>query len=146
MVLVLLLLQTHIQVIFFSDTLRGGDNHKGGREVLSVNADRVATIQTKPMTPRVAEWVREIATSPSVWIETDTVDHTVEGSIFAKVNQKSYSDNTSGIAQDGRYPTNLQYTPVIITNSNIDIESDEQKQVVITFEYTYAHEVKTQRN
>ena len=131
---------------FFSDTLRGGDNHKGGREVLSVNADRVATIQTKPMTPRVAEWVREIATSPSVWIETDTVDHTVEGSIFAKVNQKSYSDNTSGIAQDGRYPTNLQYTPVIITNSNIDIESDEQKQVVITFEYTYAHEVKTQRN
>ena len=131
---------------FHSDTLRGADNHKGGREVLSVNADRVATVQTRPMTPRMAEWVREIATSPNVWIETDSVDHTVEGDIFAKVNQKNYSNNTSGLAQDGRYPTNLKYTPVIITNSSVDVESDEQKQVVMTFEYTYAHEVKTQRN
>ena len=131
---------------FHSDTLRGADNHKGGREVLSVNADRVATVQTKPMTPRMADWVREIATSPNVWIETDSVDHTIEGDIFAKVNQKSFSDNTSGLAQDGRYPTNLKYTPVIITNSSVDVESDEQKQVVMTFEYTYAHEVKTQRN
>jgi hypothetical protein len=57
---------------YISDTMRGGDIYKGGREVSSVNADRVQSVYTEPLNKSVANWLEEMMLSPNVWIEKDT--------------------------------------------------------------------------
>lgn len=131
---------------YTSDTMRGLDSHKGGREVLNVDADRVGTATTLPLYPQKARWLQEIATSPNVWIETDQMFTGPDGAYFNKILNMSLSDITRGANTDGRTPTNSIYTPVIITNSSVDTLDDEKGSTTITFEYTYAHPVITQGN
>ena len=57
---------------YISDTMRGGDIYKGGREVANVNADRVQSVYTEPLNKSVATWLEGIMLSPNVWIEKDT--------------------------------------------------------------------------
>jgi hypothetical protein len=131
---------------YTSDTMRGMDNHKGGKEILSSNVDRVGTATTLPLNSNQAEWVREIATSPNVWIETDQMFSGPENAYLYKIMNRSVSNNEKGVSLDGRTPTNSVYTPVIITNTEVSTEDDSTGTTTITFEYTYAHQVITQRN
>ena len=43
-------------------------------------------------------------------------------------------------------PDNMQYVPIIITNDSVDTYDTEKGLVTMTFEYTHAHSVVTQRN
>ena len=63
---------------YHSDTMRGGDIYKGGREVTNVNAERTQSVYTEPLNKDVAKWLEEIMLSPNVWIEMDT-DATQDG-------------------------------------------------------------------
>ena len=84
---------------YHSDTMRGGDIYKGGREVSNVNAERVKSVYTEPLNKSVAKWLEEIMLSPNVWIEMDT-DATEMGNL-----RNSYLR-----------PSTKEYIPVIITN------------------------------
>ena len=131
---------------FFSDTMKGGDNHKGGREVVGVDADRMGTATTLPLYPQKAEWLKQLALSPNVWIETDTMFSGPEQPYFNKIMMSSVSNITRGANMDGRTPTNSVYTPVIITNEEVNTVDETTGYTTITFEYTYGHQVITQRN
>ena len=114
---------------YISDTMRGGDLYKGGREVLGVNADRVQSVYTEPLNKSVANWLEEMMLSPNVWIEMDT-DATQMGN-----TRNPYLR-----------PSDKEYIPVIITNSDIETVNQENGLVKFNIEYTLAHKVQTQRN
>ena len=114
---------------YISDTMRGGDIYKGGREVSSINADRVESVYTEPLNKSVAKWLEEMILSPNVWIEKDT-DATARGN-----SSNPYLR-----------PSTKGYIPVIITNSDIETVNQENGLVRFNIEYTLAHKVQTQRN
>ena len=114
---------------YISDTMRGGDIYKGGREVTNVNADRVQSVYTEPLNKSVAKWLEEIMLSPNVWIEKDT-----------EATAKGNSSNPY------LRPSTKGYIPVIITNSDIETVNQENGLVRFNIEYTLAHKVQTQRN
>ena len=114
---------------YISDTMRGGDLYKGGREVSNVNADRVQSVYTEPLNKSVANWLEEMMLSPNVWIEKDT-DATAKGN-----SSNPYLR-----------PSTKGYIPVIITNSDIETVNQENGLVIFNIEYTLAHKVQTQRN
>ena len=114
---------------YISDTMRGGDLYKGGREVSNVNADRVQSVYTDPLNKSVAKWLEEMMLSPNVWIEKDT-----------EATAKGNSSNPY------LRPSTKGYIPVIITNSDIETVNQENGLVRFNIEYTLAHKVQTQRN
>ena len=114
---------------YISNTMRGGNLYKGGREVLNVNAQRNNSVYTEPLNRQTAKWLEEIMTSPNVWIEMDT-DATARG-------------NTVNPYQR---PSTKEYIPVIITNGNVETLNQEGGLVKFNIEYTLAHKVQTQRN
>ena len=114
---------------YISDTMRGGDIYKGGREVINVRADRNLSVYTNPLNQQDAKWLEEIMTSPNVWIEMQT-DAT----------------EIANTANDHLRPSLKEYIPVIITNSDVETVNQELGLVSFNIEYTLAHQVKTQRN
>jgi len=114
---------------YYSDTMRGGDIYKGGREVTNVNAERVQSVYTEPLNKYVAKWLEEIMLSPNVWIEMDT-DATKMGN-----TRNPYLR-----------PSSKEYIPVIITNSDIETVNQSEGLVKLNIEYTLSHKVITQRN
>ena len=114
---------------YISDTMRGGDLYKGGREILDVNADRVQSVYTEPLNKSVANWLEEMMLSPNVWIEKDT-----------EATAKGNSSNPY------LRPSTKGYIPVIITNSDVETVNQAEGLVKFNIEYTLAHKVQTQRN
>ncbi len=114
---------------YISNTMRGGNLYKGGREVLNVKAQRNNSVYTEPLNKQTADWLEEIMTSPNVWIEMDT-EATARG-------------NTVNPFQR---PSTKEYIPVIITNSDVETLNQETGLVKFNIEYTLAHKVQTQRN
>ena len=114
---------------YISDTMRGGDLYKGGREVLGVNAERVQSVYTEPLNKSVANWLEGMMLSPNVWIEKDT-----------GATAKGNSSNPY------LRPSTKGYIPVIITNSDIETVNQENGLVRFNIEYTLSHKVQTQRN
>jgi len=115
--------------LYISDTMRGGDIYKGGREVTNVNAERVQSVYTEPLNKSVAKWLEEMILSPNVWIEMDT-----------EATEMGYARNPY------LRPSDKEYIPVIITNSDIETVNQENGLVKFNIEYTLAHKVITQRN
>jgi len=115
--------------LYHSDTMRGGDIYKGGREVSNVNAERVQSVYTEPLNKSVAKWLEEMILSPNVWIEMDT-----------EATEMGYLRNPY------LRPSTKEYIPVIITNSDIETVNQENGLVKFNIEYTLAHKVITQRN
>ena len=115
--------------LYHSDTMRGGDIYKGGREVSNVNAERVQSVYTEPLNKSVAKWLEEMMLSPNVWIEMDT-----------EATQMGNTRNPY------LRPSDKEYIPVIITNSDIETVNQENGLVKFNIEYTLAHKVITQRN
>ena len=114
---------------YISNTMRGGNLYKGGREVLNVNANRNNSVYTEPLNKSTAQWLEEIMTSPNVWIEMDT-DATARGNTV-----NSY-----------QRPSTKEYIPVIITNGSAETVNQEAGLVSFNIEYALAHKVQTQRN
>ena len=114
---------------YFSNTMRGGNLYKGGREVSNVNADRTQSAYTEPLTQTEAGWLEEIMTSPNVWIEMDT-DATKRGNTVNS-NQR---------------PSTKGYIPVIINNGDVETVNQQAGLVSFNIQYTLAHKVQTQRN
>jgi hypothetical protein len=115
--------------LYHSDTMRGGDIYKGGREVSNVNAERVQSVYTEPLNKSVAKWLEEMMLSPNVWIEMDT-----EATEMGNARNPYLR------------PSDKEYIPVIITNSDIETVNQENGLVKFNIEYTLAHKVITQRN
>jgi len=115
--------------IYVSDTMRGGNLYKGGREVSNVNADRVQSVYTEPLNKSVAKWLEEMLLSPNVWIEKDT-----------EATARGNSSNPY------LRPSDKEYIPVIITNSDVETVNQAEGLVKFNIEYTLAHKVITQRN
>ena len=113
---------------YISDTMRGGDFYKGGREVSNVNAERNLSVYTEPLNKVTAGWLEEMMLSTNVWVEMDT-EATTEAN-----TRDSYLR-----------PDDLGYIPVIITNNDVEIVNQEQGLVKFNIEYTLAHKVRTQR-
>ena len=115
--------------LYHSDTMRGGDIYKGGREVSNVNAERVQSVYTEPLNKSAAKWLEEMMLSPNVWIEMDT--------------EATEMGNTRN---PYLRPSDKEYIPVIITNSDVETVNQEAGLVKFNIEYTLAHKVITQRN
>ena len=115
--------------LYHSDTMRGGDIYKGGREVSNVNAERVQSVYTEPLNKSVSKWLEEMILSPNVWIEMDT--------------EATEMGNTRN---PYLRPSDKEYIPVIITNSDVETVNQENGLVKFNIEYTLAHKVITQRN
>lgn len=119
---------------YINDGMRGYDTYKGGQEVLSVNANVNNKVYTEPLNKSEATWLREIFASPNVWIETPT-----DGSEM----DAAYFENT---LNPYLRPVKTQYTPIIITNSDITSLDQENGLVQFNIEYTLSQGVITQRN
>ena len=115
--------------LYHSDTMRGGDIYKGGREVTNINAEKTQSVYTEPLNKDVAKWLEEMMLSPNVWIEMDT-DATEMGN-----TRNPYLR-----------PSDKEYIPVIITNSDVESVNQENGLVKFNIEYTLAHKAITQRN
>jgi len=115
---------------YISDTMRGGNLYKGGREVSNINADNVLSVYTEPLNKPNAKWLQGMLLSPNVWIEKDT-EATQEGNAL---NPYLRPSSTKG------------YIPVIITNSDAETVNQAEGLVKFNIEYTLAHKVQTQRN
>lgn len=114
---------------YINDTMRGGNQYKGGREVLNVNAEKRNSVYTEPLSSQVSKWLKEITMSPNVWIEVDT-----DATEFNNTFNPYLRPSTKG------------YMPVIITNSDIETVNEEQGLVRYNLEYVFSHKVQTQRN
>ena len=114
---------------YHSNTMRGGDLYKGGRQVLNVNANRNNSVFTEPLNKQTADWLQEIITSPNVWIEMDT--------------DATQRNNTANPFQR---PSTKGYIPVIINNTEVETLNQDAGLVKFNIEYTLAHKVQTQRN
>ena len=114
---------------YHSNTMRGGNLYKGGRQVLNINANRTNSVFTEPLNRQTADWLQEIITSPNVWIEMDT-----------KATQRNNSDNPY------QRPSTKGYIPVIINNTDVETLNQDAGLVKFNIEYTLAHKVQTQRN
>ena len=114
---------------YHSNTMRGGDLYKGGRQVLNINANRNNSVFTEPLNKQTADWLQEIITSPNVWIEMDT--------------DATQRNNTANPFQR---PSTKGYIPVIINNSEVETLNQDAGLVKFNIEYTLAHKVQTQRN
>mgnify|MGYP003146028466 CR=1 FL=1 len=119
---------------YINDTMRGWDTYKGGQEVLSVNAHLNNKVYTEPLNKSEAKWLREIFASPNVWIETPT-DGSEQDAAWHENELNPYLR-----------PVTTQYTPVIITNSDITSLDQENGLVQFNIEYTLSQGVLTQRN
>ena len=115
--------------LYHSDTMRGGDIYKGGREVSNVNAERVQSVYTEPLNKSSAKWLEEMMLSPNVWIEMDT--------------EATEMGNTRN---PYLRPSDKEYIPVIITNSDVETVNQEAGLVKFNLEYTLSHKVQTQSN
>lgn len=115
--------------VFKSDTMRGGDIYKGGREITSVEAQRVQSVYTEPLNIEEAEWLSKMMLSPNVWIEMDN-EATKLGNLY----------------NSHLRPSTKEYTPIIITNSDVETVNQEQGLVTFNIEYTLAHKTITQSN
>ncbi len=114
---------------YISDTMRGGDIYKGGREVININAEKTRSVYTEPLNTQMSKWLQEIFLSPNVWIEMDT-----------EATQRPNHINPY------LRPSTKGYIPVIITNSDVETVNQEAGLVKFNIEYTLAHKVLTQRN
>jgi hypothetical protein len=132
--------------IYESDTLRGGDVYNGGREVMSVDGVKSGKVTSLPLNRKEAEWLRELITSPNVWTEYFTKYQTASSVIHSKVAYRSVSNINALFLTGGRHPSDMDFTPLIITSSSVDVYDESQGLVTMTLEYTYAHPVITQRN
>jgi hypothetical protein len=136
----------YTQASFMSDSMRGGNYYKGGREVLGVEAQRSQAVFTDPLNKDEAHWLEEIATSPSVWIEVDTNDFSSEqASTGAWPGDGVYGKTPYRINPFLR-PTNTRYMPVIITNSEVETVNTEKGLTQMNFTYTLSHKIETQNN
>tara|TARA_R110002096_G_scaffold13879_5_gene48786 strand:- start:328 stop:2178 length:1851 start_codon:yes stop_codon:yes gene_type:complete len=119
---------------YINDTMRGWDTYKGGQEVLNVNARVSNQVYTEPLNKQKATWLRDMFSSPNVWIETPT-----DGSS----HDAAYHENSMN---PYLRPVATQYTPVILTNSEVISLDQEQGLVKFNIEYTLAQGLLTQRN
>lgn len=119
----------NLDTSFVSDTMRGGNIYKGGREVKSVFADKTNSVYTEPLIKAEAKWLQEMLLSPNVWVEMETGASKFNNSLNPYLR-----------------PSTKEYIPVLITNSEVETVNEEQGLVTFNIEYTLAHKVNTQRN
>jgi hypothetical protein len=97
--------------------------------VLNVDATKNDSVYTEPMNKIEADWLSELITSPSVWIELEN-----------DASQRANNIDSS------MHPSTKDYFPVIITNSSVETVNQEQGLVKFNIEYTHSHKINTQRN
>lgn len=120
---------TNLDSSLISDTMRGGNIYKGGREVKSVTADLTKSVYTEPLNKAEANWLKEMLLSPNVWIEMETG-----------------ATKFNNLINPYTRPSDKDYIPVLITNTDIDTLNEEEGLVTFNIEYTHAHKVQTQSN
>ena len=124
---------------YYSDTMRGSDYYRGGKEVLSVNANVNNSVYTEPLNKLESTWLREMFTSPNVWIETPTADS----------DELNYQSDAAELLTDQNSylrPSKTIYTPVILTNTEVTSVNEAEGLVMFNIEYTLSQGVLTQRN
>ena len=124
---------------YFSDTMRGSDYYRGGKEVLSVNANVNNAVYTEPLNKIESTWLREMFTSPNVWIETPTADS----------DELNYESDAGSLLNDQNpylRPSKTVYTPIILNNTEITSVNEAEGLVMFNIEYTLSQGILTQRN
>ena len=124
---------------YYSDTMRGSDYYRGGKEVLSVNANVNNAVYTEPLNKVESTWLREMFTSPNVWIETPTADS----------DELNYQSDAAELLTDQNSylrPSKTVYTPVILTNTEVTSVNEKEGLIMFNIEYTLSQGILTQRN
>ena len=124
---------------YYSDTMRGSDYYRGGKEVLSINANVNNAVYTEPLNKIESTWLREMFTSPNVWIETPTADS----------DELNYESDAGSLLNDQNSylrPSKTVYTPVILNNTEITSVNEAEGLVMFNIEYTLSQGILTQRN
>ena len=124
---------------YYSDTMRGSDYYRGGKEVLSVNANVNNAVYTEPLNKVESTWLREMFTSPNVWIETPASDS----------DELNYESDAGSLLNDQNpylRPSKTVYTPVILNNTEITSVNEAEGLVMFNIEYTLSQGILTQRN
>ena len=122
---------------YYSDTMRGYDTYKGGLEVLNVNTNINNTVYTEPLNKLMATWLREMFSSPNVWIEKKTEG---EGEPDNSVDFPFQMNDTNPTLR----PQPIIYAPVIINNTEIVSLDQEKGLVMYNIEYTDSFGTSTQ--
>jgi len=139
-------LNQYTQAEFLSDSMRGGNYYKGGREVLGVEAQRSQAVFTDPLNKDEAHWLEEIVTSPNVWVEVETNDFSSEEASDGVFPADGIYGKAPYRVNEFLRPTNTRYMPVIVTNSELETVNVEKGLTQMNFTYTMAHKIETQKN
>ena len=124
---------------YYSDTMRGYDTYKGGLEVLNVNTNINNSVYTEPLNKATATWLREMFSSPNVWIEKKA----------AESDQTEYEQDFPYQMNDTNptlRPQPIIYAPVIINNTEIVSLDQKEGLVMYNIEYTDSFGVAGQSN
>ena len=107
----------------------GNDTYKGGVNTFSIDATLNKSVYTEPLNSLESKWLQELLTSPNVWIE------------LQNDRAKWMKDrNTTS------HPSEKDYFPVTITNSEFQTLNQEEGLVKLNIEYTMANSINTQSN
>jgi hypothetical protein len=135
---------------YSNDGFRGSNVYEGGTSVLNVDGVKSGVLTSRPLHQGKAEWLRELLTSPNVWMEHWQVQSNVGSEYMigqaANRNLSNLELGSGGWKQDGRAPLNFNYVPIIITSTDIETYDREKGQVTMTLNYMNSHSIVTQRN
>ena len=109
----------------------GANMYPHSREVLNVDANRMFSATTDPLTTSEANWLEELLTSPNVWVIQEN-----DGS--------KYLEGRAG--SDELRPSTKGYLPILITNSDSVLIDESQGLVQLTIDFIESHKINTQRN
>jgi len=119
----------------FNPTMRSyntnirSEQYQTSVEVMDVQALKKGVVFTAPLNIPDAKWLEEIFTSPNVWIEVDN-------------DRGARAENANPMA----HPSEDDYSPVVITNSEVITLDTDQKLVQYSIEYQHGHYQNTQGN
>jgi hypothetical protein len=107
----------------------GTDTYKGAVNTFAIEATLNKSVYTEPLNKQQSEWLEELITSPNVWIELQN----------ARSESQKDRNTTS-------HPSEKDYFPVTITNTEFVAVNQEEGLVKLNIEYTMANPINTQSN
>ena len=122
-------------------TSNRGEQYQTEQEILEIQMRGKHTCFSEPLTHVDAEWLQGLFRSPNVWIQK-----TEDTDVFGGSNHFKTRGEFANNVNPENHPSKNDYSPIIITNSEVITMDEEQGLIQIQLEYQDGVSQKTQTN
>ena len=105
------------------------EQYQTSQEVLSINARKKGFVFSDALNKTDSSWLEGLLTSPNVWMQVS--------------NERGEMASTDDAV---KHPSRQDYTPIIITNSEVATLDEEARTVQFKIEYQHGNSIVTQSN